>query len=120
MGKQTAQGTRWESRIRDNVRAIGRAAMRLPKTGKKNEPDLVIYPDDDLDAYRLAVAWERWRGKKREGRRSATRMFIVDEETFYEMLDFYPYGWYVQCKSTQAGSVSTWLEGLRERINEDE
>jgi hypothetical protein len=125
MGKQVNQGTRWESRIVNRLILKGREAMRLPKTGKKNEPDILVIPkagmiDADTSAFRLAVAWERWNGKKKDGRRRATRMFAIPEETFYELLDRSEFGWYIQAKSTQAGSLSTWLEGLAERIEQDE
>lgn len=97
--------------------------MRLPKTGKKHEPDLVIYSayPETFKTFEMrpAVAWERWLGKKGEKRRRPVRMVTVTEEHFYELLDSSPYGYYIQCKSAQAGSLSTWLEGLIDRLETD-
>lgn len=106
------QSTRWESRIVAGAQAAGREhATRLPKTGIKHEPDVLIPGRHKLPA----VAWERWIGKKKEGRRRAVRMVAIPEEAFNKLLDNdtdHEYGWYVQCKSTQSGSLSSWLEGI--------
>lgn len=118
MGKQVDQGTRWESRIVNGALSVGRKAMRMPKTGKKHEPDLMITGTN----MRPAVAWEKWSGKKSDGRRRATRMVTFTEDHFKELLDLdvdNVYGYLVQCKSTQAGALSTWLEGLIDRMEQD-
>lgn len=118
MGKQVNQGTRWESRIVSQAQAAGRNAMRLPKTGKKNEPDVFIAGKNR----RPMVAWEKWIGKKGKGRRRARRMIILTEEHFKELLALDTearYGYFVQAKSTQAGSINNWIEGLIERLRED-
>lgn len=115
MGKQTDQGTRWETRIVTGAR-LSRPAYRLAKTGKKHEPDVKI-PGVHMFP---AVAWERW--TTAGSRRKATRMVVLTEENFYLLLGLdkdQKYGYYVQCKSTQAGSLSAWLEGLRERLKDD-
>ncbi len=118
MSKQVEQSTKWESRVVNGALDSERESMRLPKTGKKHEPDLIIYGKK----MRPAVAWERWVGKKSEKRRRAVRMVTITEDHFKELLDKdadHEYGYYVQCKSTQAGSLSTWLEGLVERLEKD-
>lgn len=111
MGKQVEQSTRYESRIVSHARAVGRLSRRYPKTGTKHEADVII----EGQHMRPAVAWERWVGKKSAGRRRAVRMVTITENHFEELLDKDAqelYGYYVQCKSTQAGSLYAWLEGL--------
>ena len=118
MGKQVDQGTRFESRMRRLAVGRGRIAARTAKTGKKHEPDLVIAGTE----MRPAVAWEKWVGRKGQGRRRAVRMVAIPEYHYGELLALdteHRYGYYVQCKSTQAGSLHTWLEGLIERIETD-
>lgn len=109
MGKQVDQGTRWESAIVTRARAIGRTATRTPKTGKKNEPDLIIDGEHRLPV----VFWENW--IKRNHRRRAVRMVVMNEADFWKLLDLdkdETYGILGQAKSTQALSVRAVLAGL--------
>ena len=117
MGKQIAQGTRNETRIVNLALDQGRQAFRLPKTNTKHEADVVIKGTQ----MRPAVTWERWIGKKGDGRRHAVRMVGLTEEHWIELLGEDTevcYGYWVQCKSTQALSMSTVLEGLISWIRE--
>ncbi len=112
------QSTKWETRIRKLAESAGRFATRLPKTGKRHEPDLFIAGTNR----RPIVAWERWVGKKKDGRRRARRMIVMTEAHFKELLELDTegkYGYYVQAKSTQAGSISNWIEGLIGRLEQD-
>lgn len=112
------QSTRWETRIVKGAIDAGRStATRLPKTGIKHEPDVLI-PGKHR---RPAVAWERWEGKKKDGRRRAVRMVTITETHFYELLALdkeHTFGYYVQNKSTQSGSLSNWLTGLADWVKE--
>lgn len=117
MGKQTAQGTRHETRLVGRIATAGREGVRQAKAGQKNEADVRIsgFP------MRPAVAWERWIGKKNDGRRRAVRMVTITEEHFIELLDADEdacYGYWVQCKSAQTISMSAVLEGLINWIRE--
>lgn len=117
MGKQTAQGTRHETRLVGRVMMADRGAIRLAKAGQKHEADIRIYGA----SMRPAVAWERWIGKKNDGRRRAVRMVTITEDHFIELLDASDdacYGYWVQCKSTQSLSLSATLEGLINWIQE--
>ena len=118
MGEQTAQGTRWESRIVKGAGTSGRKARRLAKTGVKNEADVKI-PGTNM---RPAVAWERWVGKKGKGKRRAIRMVAITEAHYYELLtrdERAEYGYWIQCKSTQALSLSATMIGLETWIEEN-
>ena len=118
MGEQTAQGTRWESRIVKGAGTSGRKARRLAKTGVKNEADVAIAGINK----RPAIAWERWVGKKSKGKRRAVRMVAITEEHFYELLKVQKvpvYGYWIQCKSTQALSLSATMKGLETWIEEN-
>lgn len=116
MGKQVAQGTRYESRIREKARQVNRDAMRLPKTGKKMEPDVFI-PGANR---RAAVAWESWHRPDPPAwgpypRRTARRMVTITEEHFFELLaqdTESNFGYWVQCKSSERLSMRTILDGL--------
>ncbi len=118
MGEQTAQGTRWESRIVKGAESSGRKARRLAKTGVKNEADVRI-PGFNM---RPAIAWERWVGRKSKGKRRAVRMVAVTEEHYYELLardERAEYGYWIQCKSTQSLSMSATMEGLETWIQKN-
>ena len=118
MGEQTAQGTRWESRIAKGAGTSGRKARRLAKTGVKNEADVAISGINK----RPAIAWERWVGKKGKGKRRAVRMVAITEEHYYELLtrdERAEYGYWIQCKSTQALSLSATMIGLETWIEEN-
>ena len=116
MSKQVEQSTRFETRTVTLARQTGRlGARREPKTGIKHEPDVFI-PGREM---RAALTWENWsRGGSTRGinqRRTATRMVVISEEHFNELLalDLHRrYGYHVQCKSTQALSVRLIFEGL--------
>jgi hypothetical protein len=64
---------------------------------------------------RPAIAWEKWIGKKGDGRRRAVRMVTIPEEHFNELLDLdgeARFGYYVQAKSRQSLSLYVMMEGL--------
>ena len=121
MGKQTAQGTRWESRIVNGVKMrTTRPASRLAKAGQKDEADVRI-PGIKM---RPMVAWERWVGKKGDdrNRRRAVRMVTITEAHFFELIDKdekAEYGYWVQCKSTQSLSLSRTMEGLQTWVSKN-
>ncbi len=111
MGKQVNQGTRWESRIVTGAKKVGRAAMRLPKTGIKDEPDLTIRGDTMFPA----VAVEHWMVEPGKKRRRAVRYVAVPEDAWQKILDMdegHSVGFWVQAKSRQQVSVRSVLEGL--------
>jgi hypothetical protein len=115
MGKQTAQGTKWETRIVKTAARHGRTAERLAKRGIKGEPDVRIDGRRKLPV----VFWENW--VKRQGRRRGVRMVTLLEEDFWKLVDKDDenvYGFYVQAKSTQTLGVRAVLERLIEAIGE--
>lgn len=110
MGKQTAQGTRFESYLRESAKRVGREnTERLAKTAIAHEPDVFI-PGANR---RAAVAWEHW--QTGGGRRKARRMVTITFEHFLELLasdEDFKWGYYVQCKSTQRMNMRTIMDGL--------
>lgn len=114
MSKPVDQGTRFESRIVTRAKEVGREhARREPKTGTKHEPDVYI----PGSRKRAVVAWENWKKEDGKKRRTARRMVTLTEQHFFELLandTDAQFGYHVQCKSTQALSLRTILDGLLE------
>lgn len=110
MGKQTKQGTEWETEIVRKANAHARGAERIAKQGVKHEPDVRVWGSK----YLPVVFWKNW--VKRSGkRRRSVRMVALLEEDFWKLVDkddTGEYGFLVQAKSTQTLSVRATLEGL--------
>ena len=112
--KQGQQGTRWESRIRNEAQAQGKTARRLAKRGVSGEPDVEI---EGTEGYIPAVYWEHWR--KGKTRRSAKRVVIVDYETWKKLFDNSEAPTIlVQAKSTERLNVTKTLEELESAIEQ--
>lgn len=111
MGKQTAQGTTYESHLRNQALLIGRQARRLAKTSQAHEADVEI----EGAHMRPAVAWKHMRKDEGKTRRSSLRTVTILEEDFFKLvaLDYtHTLGWWVQAKCTQRANVSSILSGL--------
>ncbi len=112
MSKQVEQSTRFETRTVKYAWLAGRAmSRREPKTGIKHEPDVFI-PGLTM---RAALTWENWIKTPGNKKRRAVRMVVIEESHWFELMALDKervFGYHVQCKSTQALSVRTILEGL--------
>lgn len=107
MGKPTAQGTAWESSIRNRALLLGRTARRNAKLGQAHESDVTV----EGQRYIPAVFWKQY--AKRDQRRRTTSMVVLLEEDFWNLyaLDTeHTLGLEVQAKATERlGLVSTML-----------
>jgi hypothetical protein len=110
MGKQTAQGTAYETHLRTCATQQGRTARRTAKAGQAHEADVIIEGAD----MRPAVAWKHMipnGGQKRSSLRTVT----ILEDDWFRLLGLdaeHTIGWYVQAKCTQRLSVSAIMRGL--------
>lgn len=109
MGKQTAQGTRHESAIRNRALLLGRDARRNAKLAQANESDVTITGQH----MRGAVFWKWYRVGGQ--RRTTFRTVTIEEDFFWELyaLDTTnKFGLEIQAKATQRLSVGTTLLGV--------
>ncbi len=110
MGKATAQGTSYESHLRNQALLIGRTARRLAKTSTAHEADVEI----EGAHMRPAVAWKHMRPTQGV-RRSSLRTVTILEEDWFKLIALdteRTLGWQVQAKCTQRASVSSLMSGL--------
>lgn len=122
-----ADGTEWESKVVKDLTDIFGVADRHPQRGVAGEPDVWgCFPAPGspgvYDTVEF-VAWRRRIGKKSDGRRSSVKVAAMDYDEFMRLLSIAhgPTGAVsvqVQCKSTQSGSVTTWLTNLRKAVKQ--
>ena len=115
MGKQTAQGTSYESHLRNRALLVGRSARRTAKAGQAHEPDVVI----EGAWRRPAVAWKHMRPTPGGVRRTSLSTVTILEEDFFRLIEMdtdAAMGWLIQAKCTQRLSVSAIMSGLTEWI----
>jgi hypothetical protein len=111
MGKQTAQGTSYESHLRNRAISHSRTARRLAKTGQAHEADVEI----EGQVMRPAVAWKHMRPTGGGVRRNSLRTVTILEEDWWNLIALdteHKYGWQIQAKCTQRANVSAILSGL--------
>jgi hypothetical protein len=129
MGKQTAQGTAWESELVDLALSMGFLADRYTKRGQADEPDLWWInphgwvPGVNASHHIQAVAWKRLvkneEGKRRrpDGERAVVTITLEDfAYLVYEAQTrgLNPIAVDIQAKATQNLNVTRTLKGLRE------
>lgn len=121
MGKQTAQGTAWETRIVNHLESRGLEARRRAKAGQKGEADVAAYhtgrSSNVLDVQ--VVAWKRLTsnaGGKRRSKMGEGKVAVIPWDQFVELsrassrdLDII-----IQAKATQTLSVTVVLKELRD------
>lgn len=113
MGKQVAQGTRWESTIRTAFGSSGATARRNAKTGQKHEADVTVEGDNMLPL----VAWKHY--APAGSRRKTLPLYIVGADDFHRIFDALPrgmFGFHIQAKATQRLSVPAVYAGLRDWV----
>lgn len=118
MGKQVAQGTRLESRIRTDAIQHGRKAQRTARTGRKHEADVLIAGSGKTLP---AVVWQHMRPSNGGNKRVSTTMVVMDYQDWLSLLDSdqeAEFGWAIQAKSTQRLAVSTIFRGLKDWLKE--
>jgi hypothetical protein len=111
MGKQTKQGTTYESHLRNRALLQSRTARRLAKAGQAHEADVEI----EGGSMRPAVAWQHWIVTEGHARRKSFRTVTILEEDWWKLLSMdteHELGWHIQSKSTQRLNVSAILRGL--------
>ena len=111
---QVKQGTEWETTIRKDFEALGMFVTRTPKTGKADEPDLIVYSSGDVQ-YPL-VAWKQLRPGRRGGRRLSHRVVVLNYADFLQLLarvpkDAFRVLW-IQAKASERLNAPATLRGL--------
>ena len=120
MGKQTDQGTRWETRLVAILNdRPGVMAWRRAKGGQRDESDVqatVGTPDPVLSPTMGVVAWRRLvnNGGARRVPDGEREVVILTADDFARLLDGSFRGVvHVQCKAAQAINTTRVLAGLR-------
>ena len=109
MGKQTDQGTRYETHIRTQATLVGRVAQRNAKRGQAHESDVTVAGQ----TYLPVVAWKNY--LKGEQRRKSVRMVVMLEDDWWKLVALdtrAQYGYEIQAKATQVLGVRATLEGI--------
>lgn len=121
MGKQTAQGTQWETRIVNHLESRGLDAMRRAKAGQKGEADVAAYHTgrSALTLDLQVVAWKRLTPSAGGKRRSAMGEPLVAVLPWDQFCDLVSESdrdvdIMIQAKAAQALSVTVVLKGLRD------
>lgn len=127
MGKNTQQGTRWESHLVTQGKSFGMAADRLPKRSVEGEPDLWLNLHPEATKLHMpVVAWKRLvrksPGNKRRSPMGIGRVVILREEDFFELAHVAAkhrdYSFLVQAKATERLSVTTVLHSVVKAVKE--
>jgi len=115
-------GTEWETYNVAKAISEGYESERLAEGGSKDISDVVVHHPayaglQELQRARVALAYKQYDElKPGEKRRKARKMYVVDENTFWQMVNLSTGPWYIECKARERLNVADALDKAKHKV----
>lgn len=119
--KNKIQGTEWETAVVAAAVSRGHEAERLAEGGSKDVGDVVVHHPDfsglqELQRGLVALAFKQYETEDARSRRKATRVFVIDPDTFWYLVRLSGRPWFIECKARERLNVGEALAHARQKV----
>lgn len=119
--KNKAEGTEWETATVAAALSRGHEAERLAEGGSKDVSDVVVHHPayaglQELQHARVALAFKQYDAKPDALRRSSKKVYCVDHDTFWWLVEKSQVPWFIECKARERLNVGDALEKAKRKV----
>ena len=118
MGRNKDQGTYWETYNVKALKAIGKEVERLSEGGVYDKGDVHVWGIRG-GTPKVALAWRRFWKVPGQKRRKTMHVVVLHHDDFLDLIKLSADPWVIECKASQAESVTTILAKATRKVEDN-